>query len=125
MTPLPGQIAVGGLVPAVSGQVAPDQGIRTENLANSSETDSRGPLRTPQPGLVGTSGATLEKTGYQEREHEKSDARAKADDAKDQTCKGDAATTESAKAGGDPPVGNETHDRRPGTEQKPEPEENE
>ena len=75
---------------------------------------------------MGTSGATLEKTNYQEREHEKSDARAKADDAKDQSCKGDAATTESAKAGCDPPVGNETHDRRPGTEQKPrEPEENE
>ena len=74
---------------------------------------------------MGTSGATLEKTNYQEREHEKGDARAKADDAKDQTCKGDAATTESAKAGCDSPAGDETHDRRPGTEQKPgDPEEN-
>ncbi len=68
---------------------------------------------------MGTRAATLEKTNYQEREHEKSDARAKADDAKDQTCKGDAATTESARAGCDPPAGDEAHDRRPGTEQEP------
>ena len=61
----------------------------------------------------------MEKTNYQEREHEKSEARTKADDAKGQTCKGDAATTESAKAGCDPPAGDKTHDRRPGTEQKP------
>ena len=74
---------------------------------------------------MGTRASTLEKTSYQEREPEKSDARAKADDAKDQTCKADATTTESARAGCDPPPGDETHDRRPGTEQKPEPEENE
>jgi hypothetical protein len=75
---------------------------------------------------VGTSAATLEKTNHQEREHEKSDARAKADDAKDQTCEGDAAATESAKAGCDPPARDVTHYRCPGTEQKPrEPDENE
>jgi hypothetical protein len=61
----------------------------------------------------------LEKTNYQEREHEKSDARAKADYAKDQTCKRDSTTTERAKAGCDPPAGDQTHDRRPGTEKKP------
>jgi len=70
------------------------------------------------------SGATLEKTNYPEREHENGDARAKADDAKDQACKGDAAATESARAGCDPPAGDEAHDRRHGTEQKPGPEEN-
>jgi hypothetical protein len=74
---------------------------------------------------VGTRTAALEKTNYQEREHEKSDARAKADHAKDQTCQGHAATAESAKAGCDSPAGDETHDRRRGTEQKPgDPEEN-
>lgn len=72
-----------------------------------------------------SSGATLEKTNHHEREYEKSDARDKADDANDQTGKGDAAATESAKAGCHPPAGDETHDRRPGTEQKPrEPDEN-
>ena len=80
---------------------------------------------TPWRGRLGMSGATLEKTNYPEREHENGDARAKADDAKDQTCKGDTAATESAKAGCDPPAGDETHDRRRWTEQKPgEPEEN-
>ena len=75
---------------------------------------------------MGTSAATLEKTNNQESEYEKNDARAKADDAKDQTCEGDAAPTESAKAGCDPPARDVTHDRCPGTEQKPrEPDENE
>ena len=68
--------------------------------------------------MDGISGATLEKTSYPEREHENGNACAKADDAKDQTCKGDAAATESATAGCNPPAGDETHDRRPGTEQK-------
>lgn len=68
---------------------------------------------------MGTWAATLEKISHQEREHEKSDTRAKADDAKDQTCKGDAATTESATAGCDPPAGYEAHDRCRGTEQEP------
>lgn len=77
---------------------------------------------------LGTSGATLEKADHPEREHENGDARANADDAKDQTSKGDAAATESARAGCYPPAGDETHDRRPETEQKPgepgEPDEN-
>jgi hypothetical protein len=73
----------------------------------------------------GISGATLEKTSYPEREHENGNACAKADDAKDQTCKADAAATESATAGCDPPARDETHDRRDGTEQKPrDPDEN-
>jgi hypothetical protein len=59
--------------------------------------------------------ATLEKTNYPEREHENGDARAKADDAQDQTCQGDVAATESTSAGCDPPAGDETHGRRPGT----------
>jgi hypothetical protein len=67
----------------------------------------------------GISGATLEKTNYPEGEHENGDARSKADDAQDQTCKGDVAATESATAGCDPPAGDETHDRRRGTEQQP------
>jgi len=67
----------------------------------------------------GISGATLEKTSYPEREHENGNACAKADDAKDQTCKGDVAATECAKAGRDPPAREETHDRRPGTSRSP------
>ena len=75
--------------------------------------------------MDGISGATLEKTNYPEREHKNGDTRAKADDAKDQTYKGDVAATESATAGCDPSAGDETHDRRPGTEQKPgDPDEN-
>ena len=75
---------------------------------------------------MGTSAAALEKVTHQEREHENGDARAKADDAEDQTCEGDAAATASAKAGCDPPARDVTHDRCPGTEQKPrEPDENE
>jgi hypothetical protein len=61
----------------------------------------------------------LEKTSYPEREHENGDACAKADDAKDQTCKGDVTATESSTAGCHPPAGDETHDRRRRTEQKP------
>jgi hypothetical protein len=73
----------------------------------------------------GIRGAALEKTSYPEREHENGSACAKTDDAKDQTCKGDAVATESATAGCDPPPRDETHDRRPRTEHKPrEPNEN-
>ena len=68
--------------------------------------------------MDGTSGATLEKASYPEREHENGNACAKADDAKDQTCKCDVAAAESATAGCDPPARDETRDRRPGTEQK-------
>ena len=73
-------------------------------------------------GLV--AGATLEKTNYPEREQKNGEARAKADDAKDQTGNGDTAATKRAKAGCDPPAGDETHDRRHRTEQKPRPDEN-
>ena len=73
---------------------------------------------------MGVSGAALEKTSYQEREHKNGAAHDKADDAKDQTRKGDAAATERARAGCDPPAGDESHDRRHGTEQNPGPEEN-
>lgn len=74
-------------------------------------------LMTPWRGQLAISGATLEKTSYPEREHKNDDARAKTDEAKDHTCKGDAAATERAKAGCDSPAGDETHDRRHGTEQ--------
>jgi hypothetical protein len=60
----------------------------------------------------------LEKTGYPGREHENGDTPGKADDAKDQTCQGDAVATEHATAGCDSPPGDETHDRRRGTEHK-------
>jgi hypothetical protein len=66
----------------------------------------------------GTSGATLEKTSYPEREQENRNARAKADDAEDQTRKGDVSATESATAGCDPPARDETSDHRAGTEEK-------
>ena len=76
--------------------------------------------------MDGAGGATLEKTNHPEREHENGAAHGKADDAKDQTYKGDIPATERAGAGFDPPPGDETHDRRHRTEQKPgEPDKNE
>jgi hypothetical protein len=71
----------------------------------------------------GTSGAALEKTNHPEREHKNGAAHEKADDAKDQTYKRDIAATERARAGFDPPAGDETHDRRHGTDQNPGPDE--
>jgi hypothetical protein len=68
---------------------------------------------------VGARTPTLEKTNHQEGDREKSDAGTKADDAKDQTCKGDAVTTESAEVGSDPPAGDDTHDRRTRAEYHP------
>jgi hypothetical protein len=73
---------------------------------------------------MGISRATLEKTSDPERDHENGAAHDKADDAKDQTCKGDAAATERARAGCDPPAGDEPHDRRDGTYHKSGPYEN-
>ena len=69
--------------------------------------------------MDGTSGAALEKTNHPEGEHENGAAHRETDDAKDQTYKGDLPATERAGAGLDPPAGDEPHDRRHRTEQKP------